>query len=89
MLQKAGTATQSFTADLLSAEDYNEQKAFALKTCAATIFAGGADTVRDFGFDTVVVFSFKFLPDRGLDTRLDSNDDAFAGQDEEGTTGAG
>lgn len=48
VLQKDGTARQSFTADLLSAEDYNEQKAFALKTCAATIFAGGADTVRDF-----------------------------------------
>lgn len=46
MLQKAGTAKQSFTADLLSADDYSEQKAFALKTCAATIFAGGADTVR-------------------------------------------
>ncbi|THH15045.1 hypothetical protein EUX98_g9525 [Antrodiella citrinella] len=41
---KAGTASQSFTSDLLSADDYTDGKEFALKTSAATIYAGGADT---------------------------------------------
>ncbi|TCD66167.1 hypothetical protein EIP91_001721 [Steccherinum ochraceum] len=41
---KAGTAKPSFTTDLLSADDYNSQKEYALKTSAATIYAGGADT---------------------------------------------
>ena len=47
VLQKAGTAKQSFTADLLNADDYTKQKEYALKTCAATIFAGGATTVSN------------------------------------------
>ncbi|THH33199.1 hypothetical protein EUX98_g986 [Antrodiella citrinella] len=41
---KAGTASQSFTSDLLSADDYNDGKEYALKTSAATIYAGGAET---------------------------------------------
>ncbi|TCD64628.1 hypothetical protein EIP91_003830 [Steccherinum ochraceum] len=40
----AGTAKQCFTSDLLSADDYSQDREYALKTSAATIFAGGADT---------------------------------------------
>ncbi|TCD64630.1 hypothetical protein EIP91_003832 [Steccherinum ochraceum] len=41
---KRGTAKQSFTTDLLSAEDYSADKDYALKTSAVTIYGGAADT---------------------------------------------
>ncbi|TCD66421.1 hypothetical protein EIP91_001412 [Steccherinum ochraceum] len=40
----SGTAKQSYTSDLLSADDYTQDREYALKTSAATIFVGGADT---------------------------------------------
>ncbi|KAH8073380.1 cytochrome P450 [Cristinia sonorae] len=41
---KSGAAKQSFTSDILCAEDYTEEREFSLKTSAASIYAGGADT---------------------------------------------
>ncbi|TCD69399.1 hypothetical protein EIP91_007746 [Steccherinum ochraceum] len=41
---KKGVAKQSFTTDLLSAEDYSADKSYALKTSAVTIYGAAADT---------------------------------------------
>lgn len=43
--QKKGIAPPSYVSNLLSADDYTPDQEYAVKTSAATVYAGGADTV--------------------------------------------
>ena len=45
-MQREGTAPPSFVSNLLEDEDYDPEREYAIKTSAASILLGGADTVR-------------------------------------------
>lgn len=44
--QEKGIASPSYVSNLLNADDYTPDQEYGVKTSAATVYAGGADTVR-------------------------------------------